>query len=73
MSIAYKDQDIVVAGFADSMIRIFDTRNGSLLRNMSLGVGIPGAPKNAMVWQVKCLPNGDIVSADSNGEVRFWD
>jgi U3 small nucleolar RNA-associated protein 4 len=26
-----------------------------------------------MVWQVKCLPNGDIVSADSNGEVRFWD
>jgi U3 small nucleolar RNA-associated protein 4 len=73
MSVAYKDQDIVVAGFADSMIRIFDTRNGSLLRNMSLGVGIPGAPKNAMVWQVKCLPNGDIVSADSNGEVRFWD
>lgn len=73
MSVAYKDQDIVVAGFADSMIRIFDTRNGSLLRNMSLGVGIPGAPKNAMIWQVKCLPNGDIVSADSNGEVRFWD
>lgn len=73
MSVAYKDQEIVVAGFADSMIRIFDTRNGSLLRNMSLGAGIPGAPKNAMVWQVKCLPNGDIVSADSNGEVRFWD
>jgi U3 small nucleolar RNA-associated protein 4 len=73
MSVAYKDQDIVVAGFADSMIRIFDTRNGSLLRNMSLGVGIPGAPKTAMIWQVKCLPNGDIVSGDSNGEVRFWD
>lgn len=73
MSVVYKDRDIVVAGFADSMIRVFDSRNGSLLRQMSLGAGIPGAPKNAMVWQVKCLPTGDIISGDSNGELRIWD
>ena len=73
MCITYQNKDRVVAGFADSMIRIYDTRNGSLLRSMSLGVGIPGAPKQALVWQVRCLPNGDIVSADSNGEARFWD
>ncbi|KAI7055849.1 hypothetical protein KC352_g44487, partial [Hortaea werneckii] len=55
------------------MIRIYDTRNGSQLRQMSLGTGLPGAPKTALVWQVKILPNGDIVSGDSNGEVRIWD
>ena len=71
--ITYQTRDRVVAGFADSMIRIYDTRNGSLLRSMSLGVGVPGALKDALVWQVRCLPNGNIVSADSNGEVRFWD
>lgn len=73
MCITYQSRDRVVAGFADSMIRIYDTRNGSVLRNMSLGSGVPGAPKNSLVWQVRCLPNGDIVSGDSNGEVKFWD
>lgn len=73
MSIAYQNRNTVIAGYQDSTIRVYDTRNGSLLRNMSLGVGLPGAPKNIHVWSVKALPNGDIVSADSNGEVRFWD
>jgi len=73
MCITYQNRDRVVAGFADSMIRIYDTRNGSMLRAMSLGVSVPGAPKTGLVWQVQCLPNGDIVSGDSNGEVKFWD
>ncbi|KAI7134665.1 WD40 repeat-like protein, partial [Hortaea werneckii] len=73
MCITYQKPEVVVAGFADSMIRIYDTRNGSQLRQMSLGTGLPGAPKTALVWQVKILPNGDIVSGDSNGEVRIWD
>lgn len=73
MCVTYQSQDIVVAGFADGILRVYDTRNGSQLRQMSLGVGLPGAPKNTLVWQVKALPNGDIVSGDSNGEVRVWD
>lgn len=73
MCVTYQNWDTVVAGFADSIIRLYDTRNNALVRQMSLGMGIPGAPKNALVWQVRCLPNGDIVSGDSNGEVRFWD
>ncbi|KAF2486508.1 quinon protein alcohol dehydrogenase-like superfamily [Neohortaea acidophila] len=73
MCVAWQNRERVVAGFADGVMRVYDARNGSLLRNMSLGAGIPGAPKTALVWQVKCLPNGDIVSGDSNGEVRFWD
>ncbi|KAF2717118.1 small nucleolar ribonucleoprotein-like protein complex subunit [Polychaeton citri CBS 116435] len=73
MCVTYQNRDVAVAGFADSIIRVYDTKSGASLRSLSLGVGIPGAPKDALVWQVKCLPNGDIVSADSNGEVRFWD
>jgi len=73
MCVTYQDRDVVVAGFADSMIRVYDTRNGKQIRQMSLGVGIPGAPKTALVWQVKSLPNGNLVSGDSNGEVSFWD
>ncbi|KAK1058737.1 U3 small nucleolar RNA-associated protein [Friedmanniomyces endolithicus] len=73
MCITYQNRDVVVAGFADSMIRIYDTRDNSQVRQMSLGVGLPGAPKNAFVWTIKVLPNGDIVSGDSSGEVRIWD
>ncbi|KAG9757247.1 WD40 repeat-like protein, partial [Aureobasidium melanogenum] len=73
MSVTWKDRDTVVAGFTDSTIRIYDARNGSLLRNLSLGAGIPGAPRDTLVWKVRCLPNGDIVSGDSNGQLKFWD
>ncbi|KAK4999562.1 U3 small nucleolar RNA-associated protein, partial [Elasticomyces elasticus] len=73
ISLVYQNRDIVIAGFANSNIRIYDSRNGSLIRNMSLGVGVPGAPRDTLVWSLKCLPNGDVVSADSNGEVRIWD
>ena len=73
MSVVWQNRDTIVAGFSDSNLRVYDVRNGSLLRNMSLGAGIPGAPRDTLIWRIKCLPNGDIVSADSNGEVRFWD
>ncbi|KAF2151914.1 WD40 repeat-like protein [Myriangium duriaei CBS 260.36] len=73
MSVVWQNRERVVAGFSDSHIRVYDARNGSLLRTMSLGVGVPGAPKDTLVWRVKCLPTSDIVSADSNGEIRFWD
>lgn len=73
MTLAFQTRDIVVAGCADSTIRVYDIRNGNLLRAMSLGAGVPGMPRDTLIWKVKCLPNGDIVSADSNGEVRIWD
>ncbi|KAK5113629.1 hypothetical protein LTR62_003256 [Meristemomyces frigidus] len=73
MCVTYQNRDIVVAGFADSAIRVYDTRSGSQVRQMSLGIGLPGAPKTAIVWQLKVLQSGDLVSGDSNGEVRIWD
>ncbi|EAT92259.2 hypothetical protein SNOG_00764 [Parastagonospora nodorum SN15] len=53
LSITYKDNDTVLAGFADSMIRVFDTRNGNVIRNISLGSGLHGGPKEILVWKTQ--------------------
>lgn len=73
LSVTYKDRNVVLAGYADSTIRVFDSRNGSVLRNISLGSGPPGGPKEILVWKVKCLSNGDFVSGDSTGDIRIYD
>ena len=71
LSVTFQNRTHVVAGYADSTIRVFDIRNASMVRQMSVGAG-PGGSK-VLVWTVKCLANGYIVSGDSTGEVRFWD
>lgn len=73
MSVMFQNRNIVVAGCADSTIRIYDIRSGSLLRNMTTGSGPKGGPKEIIVWCVKVLKNGNIVSGDSTGEVKIWD
>jgi U3 small nucleolar RNA-associated protein 4 len=73
LSIAFKDRKIVLAGFADSTIRVYDTRNGYVIRNISLGSSGPRGPNETLIWSIKCLPNGDFVSGDSNGDVRIYD
>lgn len=72
LSIAYQNRNTVIAGHADSTIRVFDTRNGQQIRSMSLGAGPQGGPKETLVWSVKCLPDGTIVSGDSTGTLKFW-
>lgn len=72
LSITYKDNDVVLAGFADSTIRVFDTRNGNVIRNISLGSGPHSGPKEILVWKVKCLADGDFVSGDSTGDIRIY-
>ncbi|KAI9862361.1 MAG: U3 small nucleolar RNA-associated protein [Vezdaea acicularis] len=73
LSITFIDRNNVAAGCADGHIRIYDTRNGNQIRSIGLGKGPTGGPKQILVWSVKCLPDGTIVSGDSTGEVRFWD
>lgn len=73
LSVTFQNRDIVLAGHADSTIRVFDTRNGRQIQNMTLGPGPRDGPKEILVWSVKCLPNGWIVSGDSTGTVIFWD
>jgi U3 small nucleolar RNA-associated protein 4 len=73
LSIAFQDRNTAVAGYADSSIRVFDIRNGRVLRTISVGKGPTKNSKELLVWSVSCLPDGTIVSGDSAGEVRFWD
>lgn len=73
ISITFQNRGVVVAGCSDSTIRLFDIHKGTTIRIMSLGSGPQGGPKEIIVWAVKCLPNGNIVSGDSTGELRIWD
>lgn len=73
LSLTFQDHHTIVAGHADSTIRVYDIRNGQQIRNMTLGGGPKGGPKETLVWSVKCLGNGAIVSGDSTGTVSFWD
>ena len=73
LSVTFQNRHIVLAGHADSTIRVFDSRNGRQINSMTLGHGPRGGPKEILVWSVKCLPDGMIVSGDSTGTVIFWD
>ncbi|MCJ1419664.1 U3 small nucleolar RNA-associated protein [Xylographa parallela] len=73
LCIAFLGRGKIVAGYADSTIRIFNRANGRQLSSMSLGAGQPGGPTEILVWSIRCLSDGTIVSGDSTGEVRFWD
>ncbi|KAI0126860.1 WD40-repeat-containing domain protein [Xylariales sp. AK1849] len=73
VSIAFQNRNICVVGCSDSCIRVYDLRNGTVLRNMTLGSDLAGGTKEIIVWSVKCLSDGDIVSGDSTGQVCIWD
>lgn len=73
LSVAFQNRNTIFTGHADSTIRVFDIRNGRQIRNMSLGAGPAGGPKEILVWCVRCLSDGLIISGDSTGTVRFWD
>lgn len=73
LSIAFQNSWTIIAGHADSTIRIFDTRNGQSMRYMSLGAAPKGGPSEILVWALQCLPDGTIVSGDSTGTISFWD
>ncbi|KAK0630030.1 quinon protein alcohol dehydrogenase-like superfamily [Bombardia bombarda] len=73
VSLCFQSRNVVIVGCSDSTICAYDIRNGALLRQMTLGSDFSGGSKNIIVWSVKCLPNGDIVSGDSTGQVCIWD
>lgn len=73
VSIAFQSRQVAVVGCSDSSIRVYDLRRGELLRKMTLGKDLQGGSKDIIVWSVKCLKNGDIVSGDSTGQIVIWD
>ncbi|KAG5979005.1 hypothetical protein E4U55_005667 [Claviceps digitariae] len=73
VSITFQSRKVVIVGCSDSTIRAYNINNGHMLRRMTLGADLVGGSKDIIVWSVKCLPNGNIVSGDSTGHVCIWD
>ncbi len=61
VSIAFQNRNVVVVGCSDSAIRVYDMRNGNVLRKMTLGSDLSGGAKEIIVWSAKCLNGRDIV------------
>lgn len=74
MSLAWYGRDRIVAGYSDSMIRVYEIAGrGKILSNMSLGNAGKGGPRETLVWTVSVLRDETIVSGDSTGEIKIWD
>lgn len=73
VSIIFQSRKVVIVGCSDSTIRAYDITKGHMLRRMTLGSDLVGGAKDIIVWSVKCLPNGNIVSGDSTGQLCIWD
>jgi len=71
--IAFQSRGVAVVGCSDSTIRVLNMSNGAVLKTMTLGRDLSGGAKDIIVWSVKCLNNGDIVSGDSTGQICIWD
>ncbi|KAM5355237.1 hypothetical protein ACJ41O_001883 [Fusarium nematophilum] len=73
VSITFQSRKVAIVGCSDSTIRAYDIAKGHMLRRMTLGSDLVGGSKDIIVWSVKCLPGGNIVSGDSTGQVCIWD
>ncbi|RBR26758.1 uncharacterized protein FIESC28_00459 [Fusarium coffeatum] len=74
VSICFQSHKIAIVGCSDNTIRAYDLEKRHMLRRMTLGSDLGGGAKDIIiVWSVKCLPNGNIVSGDSTGQVCIWD
>ncbi|RMD42160.1 hypothetical protein DV735_g2941, partial [Chaetothyriales sp. CBS 134920] len=75
LSITWRDPNTVVAGYENGSIRWIDVPSRRTLRQVTLGAGSSSSRSSAVVvvWTVKCLPNGTVVSGDSAGELKVWD
>ncbi|KAF4984770.1 hypothetical protein FZEAL_131 [Fusarium zealandicum] len=73
VSITFQSRKVAIVGCSDSTIRAYDITKGHMLRRMTLGSDLVGGSKDIIVWSVKCLPGGNIISGDSTGQVCIWD
>lgn len=73
LSLAYQNEHTLIAGYADSTIRIFDTQTNRSIRTLSLSSRLPGGSSETLVWSLICLNDNSFVSGDSSGTLNFWD
>ena len=68
----HPDGSTVVAGSSDGCLRCWDSRSGAELLRLTLARGLDAAMP-ACVWAVLVLPDGTLVSGDSEGRTCLWD
>ena len=73
LSVTFLNREKIVAGYADSSIRVFATEKGQVLGTMTLGKNSRDATSAVLVWTIKVLADQTIVSGDSSGQITFWD
>jgi U3 small nucleolar RNA-associated protein 4 len=73
VSMTFQSNRVCVVGCADSAIRAYDLRDNNSVKTINVGSDRTGGSKKIIVWAVKCLPNGDIVSGDSTGHISIFD
>ncbi|RMZ80448.1 hypothetical protein DV737_g3023, partial [Chaetothyriales sp. CBS 132003] len=75
LSLAWRDAHTVVAGYENGTIRVIDVPSRRTVRQVTLGNSAAQArgSTRSVVWTVKCLPDGTVVSGDSAGELKVWD
>lgn len=64
------DDKSMVTGSANSSMYKWNVELGRVVQRMTVD---RVAGEDTLVWAVKVLPNGDMVSGDSLGHVKFWD
>lgn len=72
LSLDFQTKDHLVGGCADGVIKVWDlsTPNSAIISRMQVDRARKG--EAALIWAVKSLRDGTIVSADSSGAVKFW-
>ncbi|GJJ77656.1 U3 small nucleolar RNA-associated protein 4 [Entomortierella parvispora] len=71
LSLAWSPDDkSMVTGSANSSMYKWNVELGRVVQRMTVD---RVAGEDTLVWAVKVLPNGDMVSGDSLGHVKFWD
>lgn len=74
-SLCWLSNGLIAAGAVDGSIRVWDTSRGAAGKVTTLSVDKPKElGEEVVVWAVKLLPlSNQLVSADSNGCIKFWD
>ncbi|KAF9931218.1 U3 small nucleolar RNA-associated protein [Mortierella antarctica] len=71
LSLAWSQDDLImITGSANSSIYKWNVELGRVVSRMTVD-RVSG--EDTLVWSVKFLANGNIVSGDSLGHVKFWD
>ncbi|GAV56596.1 WD40 domain-containing protein [Cephalotus follicularis] len=67
------DANRIYSGSSDGYIRCWDVKLGQEIYRITVGLGGLGSGSDLCVWSLLSLRCETLVSADSTGNVQFWD